>query len=290
MNTGWRTGSDDPAETANTQPRLRKRSPLRWRDHRKALILPGCVLAILGGSLTVRALISDTPAPVSTALEQAAAAPPVRPAEPVSASARLAAQPSRPAQAPDPIPPVATAPTPAPALPSTILAPPDSSTLASTPRPMGLQPDPAVALAQATPAPRVMALAPMRQPAPAAPAPAAALAPAKDKPAREPKPAKVEPAKVEPAAAAEPESASIERDGESYTLVLATVGSRQAADAELRKLIQKHPGVLSGKLTYSRVKDDVWQVRTKGLNEDQAQSLCSKIEAAGGSCTARSSE
>jgi hypothetical protein len=83
----------------------------------------------------------------------------------------------------------------------------------------------------------------------------------------------------------------VEKAGESFMIVLATVESESEARAQLQQLHKKYAGLGLKKLGYTRVKsgpDYVWRVRSTGLSEEEAGELCEKISAAGGKCTARS--
>jgi hypothetical protein len=88
------------------------------------------------------------------------------------------------------------------------------------------------------------------------------------------------------------QTASIEKTGDSYMIILASVETEAEARAQLQQIHKKYSAALGAKkLGYTRVKsgnDYVWRVRSTGLSEDEAEEICEKIETAGGKCTARS--
>ena len=76
----------------------------------------------------------------------------------------------------------------------------------------------------------------------------------------------------------------------TYSVVLAKVDSESEARAQLSPLSKKYSSLLGARrLNYHREKSGgayVWQVRTSGLNEADAEALCERITAAGGECNA----
>ena len=118
---------------------------------------------------------------------------------------------------------------------------------------------------------------------------AAAVATAAREVAR-PAPPAAAPAKErerEPAA----QAASVEKAGDSFVIILATVETESEARAQLQQIHKKYAGLGLKKLGYTRVKsgyDYVWRVRSSGWSEEEADEICEKIGAAGGKCTTRS--
>jgi hypothetical protein len=76
----------------------------------------------------------------------------------------------------------------------------------------------------------------------------------------------------------------------TFTVVLAKADSEGEARAQLSPLTKKYGSLLGARrLSYHREKSGgayVWQVRTSGLSESDAQTLCERITAAGGDCSA----
>jgi hypothetical protein len=280
-----KTGPQGPDATEDARWRLRRRDPLRRKAAIKALIVPAFFLSLLGCALLVWALRPDDVAPVKDLRQQAAAALPVRAPEPANPAARPAT--------PAPLPPAELAPILPPALPAAALSPPTPAE--------GLQSNPLRPTPEASPAPAALAMAPMR-PAGSLTAPpgreavinaqretAAVATAAREaaRPATSPAAAPSREREREPAL----QPASVEKAGDSFMIVLATVESESEARAQLQQLHKKYAGLGLKKLGYTRVKsgpDYVWRVRSTGLSEEEAGELCEKISAAGGKCTARS--
>ena len=260
---------------------------MRQKAALKALIVPAFFLSLLGCALLIWALRPDDVSPVKDLRQQAAAAPPVRAPEPANPAARPQQVPPAPAELAPILPPP---------LPAAIVSPPAPSTA----QPEPLQANPLRPTPELAPTSGALALAPVRPASSLTPPTreavvnaqreAAAVASAAREATR-PTPAAVAPApkerEREPAAL----SASVEKAGDSFIVVLATVDSESEARAQLKWLHSKYAGLGLKKLGYTRVKsagDYVWRVRSTGHSEEEAEELCEKIGAAGGKCTARS--
>jgi hypothetical protein len=87
------------------------------------------------------------------------------------------------------------------------------------------------------------------------------------------------------------QAASVEKAGDTFVIVLATVETEAEARAQLQQIHKKYAGLGLKKLGYTRVKsgnDYVWRVRSSGWSEEEADEICEKIGAAGGKCATRS--
>jgi len=281
-------GQQGPDDAEESRWRLRRRDPLRQKAAIKALIVPAFFLSLLGCALLIWALRDEEVAPVKDLRQQAASALPVRAPEPANLAQR---QPAPPPPVAELVPALASPAPSAPATPSrTAPEPLQTNLLRPTPEP--------------SPAPPALALAPVRQAGTLTPPPgrdavvnaqreAAAVATAARDAARPAPTAAVAPAPAGPTKEREPiaASASVEKVGDSFVVVLATADSESEARAQLKQLHTKYAGLGLKKLGYTRVKsngDYVWRVRSTGHSEEEAEELCEKIEAAGGKCTARS--
>ena len=277
-----------PHETEDARWQLRRRNPLRRKAAVKALIVPAFFLSLLGCALLVWALRDDEAAPVRDLRQQAAAAAPVRAPEPANPSARP--------QTPTPPSSAELAPILPPPLPAAIVTPPP----APSKGPETLQANPLRPTPEASPVAPALAMAPVRQ-ASLSPTPnresvqnaqreATAVASAARDTARPAAAKEREPAKErerEPVV----QAASVEKAGDTFVIVLATVETEAEARAQLQQIHKKYAGLGLKKLGYTRVKsgnDYVWRVRSSGWSEEEADEICEKIGAAGGKCTTRS--
>lgn len=156
------------------------------------------------------------------------------------------------------------------------------------------------------PAPRQSAPAPAAAPAPApqtaapAPARAAAATPPKTSERAAPSttaatapaaPASATPAPAAPRAAS-PQSATVaatpRSGGGGFAVQLAAPGTESEAKAAISRIQQRYGSALGGKQpTVRKAKvgeKDVYRVRVVGLSQSDANGLCEKLKAAGGSC------
>ncbi len=196
-----------------------------------------------------------------------------------------------------PLPPPSASPFPEPKKVKTFLVHPDGTMLSGDPAPSGTRPSSPAAgqAAAALPAtPKTVARGGTTPQAPAAPVSIASLAadpvptdtapvvtPAK--PARQPASPGVRQASAKPS-----DTAETPATGGGYGVQLASSPNEADANAAFAKLKKKYPsqlGSYSASVHKAETGDKpVYRVRIGGMAQEEAKSLCSQLQTAGGSC------
>ena len=278
------TWQGEPEQSkASSAGRIRRRAPVRGAS----LALPAAVMIVLGAAFVLWFLIGSPPGGGQVAQANATTPirPPVQPPQIASAPALVEARIS------EPVPP--------PTLPALILtgepeaAPPEAGAM----MPLALQPTRQIS----TPAPMTAVVgepqqisAPRTAP-PLPPAPPERRAP---NPPVTPQVAQVAqapilPPKAAPAPAPAPTTAEAEKEKPAranFAIILASVETEADARAKVVQFKQKYASLLGARrVNYHRTKQDgalVWHVRSTGMTETEAETLCEQIEKAGGECAA----